>query len=104
MHARAATVQIHPGKMQEFIDLFTDSMAPVIETKRGFKGQLLMTDATSGKAVTFSFWDTGDDVLATEYLSEEVRAKLGGVFAGPPDYDHYEMSFQASSYKIYDDT
>jgi heme-degrading monooxygenase HmoA len=102
MHARAATVQIKPGKMQEFIDIFTDSMAPVIETKKGFHGQYLMTNATNGKAVTFSFWDTGDDVLAKEYLSEEVRAKLGGIFAAPPDYDHYEVSFEGSAYELYD--
>ena len=97
MHVRAATVQIQPGKMQEFINLFKDEMAPIIETKPGFQGQYLMTDADSGKALTFSFWDSDEDVLAMEYLPEDVRAKFGGVFAGSPDYDHFELNFETSA-------
>ncbi len=97
MHVRAVTVQIQPGKMQEFIDLFKDTMAPVIEAKKGFQGQYLMTDASRGKALTISFWESDEDVLATEYLPEQVRAKLGSVFAGSPNYDHYELCYETSA-------
>ena len=55
MYVRAATVQVQPEKMQELTDLFKDTMAPVIEAKKGLQGQYLMTDAGSGKALTFSF-------------------------------------------------
>ena len=97
MHVRTATVQVQPGKMQELIDLFQGEMAPVIKAKKGFQGQYLMTDASSGKALTMSFWESEEDVLETEYLPEKVRAKFGSVFAGPPNYDHYELSFESSA-------
>ena len=97
MHVRAATVQIQPGRMQEFIDLFKDTMAPAVKSKMGFQGQYLMTDASSGKALTFSFWDSDEDILATEYLSGQERAKFGSVFAGSPDYDHFELSFEGNA-------
>ncbi len=100
MYVRAATVQVQPEKMQELIDLFKDTMAPVIEAKKGFQGQYLMTDAGSGRALTFSFWETEEDVLATEYLPEQVRAKFGSVFAGHPDYDDYELSYGTSAWRV----
>lgn len=97
MHVRAATVHIQPGKMQELIDLYKDEMAPAVKAKKGFQGQYLMTDVSSGKALAISFWDSDEDVLDTEYLSEQVRAKFGSVFVGPPNYDHYELIFDRST-------
>ena len=78
------------------MDLFKDAMAPVIEAKNGFQGQYLMTDASSGKALYISLWESEEDVLATEYLPELVRAKFGSVLAGPPNYDHYQLSYETS--------
>ena len=100
MHVRAATLQIQPGKMQEFIDLFKETMAPVVKAQKGFQGQYLMTDASSDKALAISLWESKADMLATEsssgYIPEAV-AKFGSVFAGPPDYDHYELSVETSA-------
>ena len=96
MYVKAATVQVQPGKMQELIDLFKDEMVPAVKGKKGFQGQYLMTDASSGTALTISFWESDEDVLDTEYLSEQVRAKFGSVFVGPPNYNHYELSVETT--------
>ena len=100
MHARAATIQIQPGKMQEFIDLFKETMAPVVKAQKGFQGQYLMTDASSAKALAISLWETESAMLATEsssgYIPETV-AKFSSVLVGPPVFDHYELSAETSA-------
>ena len=100
MHVRAATLQIQPGKMQEFIDLFKETMAPVVKSQKGFQGQYLMTDASTNKSLAISLWESEEDMLATESSSgyiPEVVTKFSNVFAGPPDYDHYELSVETSA-------
>lgn len=99
MHARATTVQIQPGKMQEAIDLVNNSVIPAAKAQKGFQGFYLMTDASSGKGLAISVWETEADMMAVESSGnyQEQIAKFGGLFAGPPTTDHYELSVEASA-------
>ncbi len=98
MHVRAATVQIQSGKMQEFIKAY-DSLVPAQKAQKGYQGSYLMTDASSGKALAISVWETEADMLASEsdsgYLQESLT-KIGGLFEGSPEFDHYELSSENS--------
>ena len=99
MHVRAVTVQIQPGKTQEAIDLVKDSVLPAAKAQKGFQGFYLMTDASSGKGLAISVWDTEADMMAGEssgYYQEQI-AKFGSLFAGPPTTDHYELSVESSA-------
>ena len=99
MHARAATVQIQSGKMKEAIDIY-NTVVLAAKAQKGFQGAYLMTDASSGKALSITVWESEADMMAGEsssgYLQEQV-AKFGDLFAGPPDYDHYELSVDVSA-------
>ena len=57
MHVRAVTVQMQPGKMQEAIDLYRDSVVPAAKAQKGFQGAYLMTDASSGKGLSITGWE-----------------------------------------------
>ena len=99
MHVRTVNVQVQPGKTQEAIDLFNDSVLPAQKAQKGYQGSYLMTDASSGKALAISLWESEADMLEGEssgYYQEQV-AKFGSLFTGPPDLNHYEVSVYASA-------
>ena len=99
MHARATTVQIQSGKMQEAIGIYNQIILAAKAVK-GFQGAYLMTDASSGKVLSITVWETEADMLAGESSSghvPEAIAKLGSLIAGSPEIDHYEMSADVSA-------
>ena len=97
MHVRAVTVQIQPRKTQEAIDVYNASVVPAAKSQKGFQGAYLMTDASSGKGLSITVWESEADMEAGEssgYYQEQI-GKFGGIFAGPPSTDHYELSVEA---------
>ena len=99
MHARAVTIQIQPGKMPEGIDLY-NTVVSAAKGQKGFQGAYLMTDASSGKALSITVWESEADMLAGEsssgYYQEQI-AKFGSLTTGTPNLDHYELSVEASA-------
>ena len=96
MHARVVNVQVQPGKRDEAIGLYRDSVAPAAKQQRGFKSSLLLTDPSTGKGVSITLWETEADMTAGEgsgYFQEQL-AKFGAIFAAPPVMEHYEVSVQ----------
>jgi len=99
MHVRAATVQIQSGKMQEGIDIY-NSVLPTMKAQKGFQGAYLMTDASSGKVLSITVWESEADMMASESSGgyyQEALAKFGSVFAGSPNLEHYELSVESSA-------
>ena len=98
MYVRAGTGKIQSGKMQEAIDIANDSMVPAAKAQKGFQGIYFMTDTASSNFLALSIWETGADMLASESdgFSREQFAKIGALMAGPPEFDHYELSVEAS--------
>ena len=96
MHARVVTVQVQPGKIEETIRIYRDSVAPAAKQQKGFKGALLLTDPNTGKGISVTLWETEADLKAGEasgYYQEQI-AKFGAVFAAPPAREAYEVSLQ----------
>lgn len=100
MHVRAATITIQPSKMQEGIELFKNSVVPAQKAQKGYQGSYLMTDASSGKVLAISVWESEADMIAGEssggYYQEQI-AKFGSIFVGSPILDHYELSVESSA-------
>ena len=98
MYVRAGTGQIQSGKMRKAIDIANDSVVPAAKAQKGFRGIYFMTDAASGNFLALSVWATEADMLASESdaFSLEPFAKIGALMAGPPEFDHYELSVEAS--------
>ena len=94
MHARIVTVQVQLDKLDEAIGIFQNSVIPAAQQQPGFISLLLLTDRSTGKGMSVGLWESEADLKANEasgYFQEQL-AKLGGVFAGPPAREAYEVS------------
>jgi heme-degrading monooxygenase HmoA len=86
MFARVGTFQLQPGKMEEGIQIYRDSVIPAARQQQGFKGAFLLTDQNSNKAITITLWETKADMSAGEvsgYLREQLAKAISVLTAGP---------------------
>jgi len=99
MYVRAGTGPIQSGKIQEAIDIANHSVAYAAKAQEGFREIYFITNAASGNFLAFSVWQTQADMPASESdgFSREQFAKIGALMAGPPKFDHYELSVEASA-------
>ena len=94
MYARAVNVQFQSGKIQEASRIVKDSIVPVMQRQKGFKGQLLLTQRDTGKAISINLWESQDDLtlFETSPLYRQLMGRLAGVLAGSPAGERYEVS------------
>jgi len=97
MYAGVVVVQILPGKMDEAIRIYQDSVVPAAKEQKGYKAHYLLTDRNSNKGISIALWETEADMMATKtsghYLQQLARFK--DVFAAPPVREDYEVSVEA---------
>ena len=95
MFALVTTLQRQPGKLDEFLRFFQESIAPAATAQPGFGGITLMSDARLDKVVAFGLWDTEADLLASEQAYYQTKlGEIGRLLAGPPIRESYEVSVQ----------
>jgi heme-degrading monooxygenase HmoA len=95
-YARVLTGTNQLGKIDEGIQIVRDSILPVTRQQPGYKGYLSLTDRTTGKAISISFWETEVDLLASEtsgYLQEQL-GKVAHVLATQVVREVYEVAVQ----------
>jgi heme-degrading monooxygenase HmoA len=97
MYARAVTIQMQPGKLDEAVRVFQDSVVPAIKQQKGFKRISMLIDRNTCKTLTVSFWETEADRTASETSGHFAAqlAKFGSFFAAPPITERYEVSVEA---------
>ena len=94
MYAQISRVQIQPGKMDEAIGIFADSVLPLVRQQKGFKTVYLFVDRSTDKVVVTNIWETEADVAAlleSGFYQEQV-AKFASIFASPPERGVYEVA------------
>ena len=99
MNARVTPVQIVPGKLDEAVSLYRDSVVPAAKQQKGFRGLYLLTltDRNAGKGISITLWETEADMIAGEnsgYYQQQL-AKFKDVFSAPPVREAYEVSVLA---------
>jgi len=97
MNARATIVQIVPGKLDEAVGLYRDSVVPAAKQQKGCKGLYLLTDRNTGRGISITLWETEADMTAGEnsgYYQQQL-AKFKDVFSAPPVREAYEVSVLA---------
>ena len=94
MYARVATGQVLPGKMDEFIKIYTETQKPIMEQAQGIQSVRLLTDPSNNKAVAVSIWATDSDARAggMERSMEDLMKRFEGLMAGTPTFEYYEVS------------
>jgi heme-degrading monooxygenase HmoA len=94
MYARAVNIQFQPGKVDEASRIVKDSIVPAMKGQKGFKGQLLLVQRETGKAMSINLWETDADLTTFESspLYKQLLGKLGTLLAGPPTGERYEIT------------
>lgn len=94
MYARIGTVQILPGKVDELINIFHESILPVAKQQKGFKGGYLLTDRKTSKGISIALWETEADMNAgdtNDYLRQQI-AKIIPCIVPPPAMENFEVN------------
>ena len=97
MYARVTIIQLLPGKTDEGIAIFRDSVVPAAMQQKGYKGAYLLSDRKMGKGMSITFWETETDLTAGEssgFYQQQV-AKFKDLLGAPPVREAYEVSVQA---------
>jgi heme-degrading monooxygenase HmoA len=95
MFAQVITFQLQPGKLDEFIRIFQDAIAPVAAAQQGFGGITLLSDPSIGKVIAVGLWETEAEILAGEIGYDEGQsASVSSLLAEPPAREIYEVSVQ----------
>ncbi len=98
MHAGVNYIQVQPGKMDELISMFRDSVVPTAPQQQGNRGGFLLTDRNTDKAIALGLWETEADIptdKAGGWYQEQV-SKFAQLIAGPVVRDLYEVSVQVA--------
>ena len=92
MYSQVLKVSIKPGKMDEAIAIFKDSVAPAIHGWSGLQIGRLLIDRAGNKIMAVSFWDSQADEagLQSSVAYQEQVSKFAALFAGPPEVEVYE--------------
>jgi heme-degrading monooxygenase HmoA len=94
MYARVSAFQTQPGKLDEGVRLFEETLAPGIKGQQGFVSALLLTDRATNKATMVTLWETLDDLNASEALREQQLAmsQVAALLAGAPSREVFEVA------------
>jgi heme-degrading monooxygenase HmoA len=94
MHARTTTLQLDPGRIDDAVRQLEDEEIARFKEIDGFKGFTLLVDRGSGKVIGISFWESQEQMDASEESVRESRqraADTGGA-SGAPDIAQYEVA------------
>ncbi len=96
MYSQVLRVNIQPGRMDEAIAIFKDSVAPAIHGWSGLQLGRLLIDRAGNKIMAVSFWDSQADEASLQSSGpyQEQVAKFGALFAGPPEVEVYEEAVE----------
>lgn len=97
MHAGVVSVRFNPGKAEEAVRIYQDSVVPELRQMRGFEGGYVLTNAETGKGYIIGLWESREDAEGFESSGafREQAAKFEDILAEPPSREVYEVSVKA---------
>ena len=76
MHVRVTTIQLQPGKVDQAVRIYQESVVPARKTTgRVSERQTLLIDRAANKGVAITYWASEADLMASEasgYYQEQV--------------------------------
>ncbi len=93
MFARVLKSRVKVNKIAEATRTFREIVIPLCRKQRGFKGGYYLSDPKTGESVAMTFWESKDDMLATEasHFFQEQVARFIPFYAQPPIREAYEV-------------
>ena len=71
--------KIQPGKLDEAIRLFNDSIIPTVRDRKGNVSAWLSTNAASSEIVAVAFWASDEEMMAEEPPGDVTPISVGPV-------------------------
>jgi heme-degrading monooxygenase HmoA len=99
MNARLTIFRVQPGKTDEALKIFRESITPAAKIQKGFRKVYLFTKPNSDQVVWLTFWATEADLKTAEtngFFKEQI-GKTKDVTIGPPITDVYEIAVEDKS-------
>jgi heme-degrading monooxygenase HmoA len=72
MVARTGTLQLSPDRIDDAVATVRDRI-PTYREQSGYKGFTILADRSSGKIIGISYWETQDDLEASDELGRQAR-------------------------------
>ena len=94
MYARVTTTQVRPGKMDEAISVIRDSTYSAHRNRRGFKSAILLTNGTTGKALSITLWETEAGATVQAAVTDSGNTRL---LTRPSVQEIFEVSVRVVS-------
>jgi hypothetical protein len=82
-----------PERINETVREFEEGQLSALEQQPGFQGILVMVDRGEGKAAAMTFWETRENLIASDKLADQARdaAIATAQPAREPIVDRYEV-------------
>ncbi|HEX2102394.1 MAG TPA: antibiotic biosynthesis monooxygenase [Solirubrobacteraceae bacterium] len=93
MHARMTLIEGSGDRLDEVVGQVESDVLPLLRGQSGFKGFTVMGDRSSGRVVAVSYWNSEDDMRASEEAVRESRERAAEAVGatGGPRVEHYEV-------------
>jgi heme-degrading monooxygenase HmoA len=72
MVARTGTLQVSPDRVDAAVTTVRERI-PQYREQNGYKGFTVLADRSSGKVIGISYWETQDDLEASDELGRQAR-------------------------------
>ena len=96
MYAKVTSLQVKPGKIDDFIKIYNETQKSVNQQGQGFQSARLLTDTSTNRVVTVTIWATESDAKASVTPSttenENLRVRFEEVVEGPAIREYYVVS------------
>lgn len=92
--ARLTITQSNIESFNEMVKLFSESLVPAAKSQNGYLGILLLTNRTTGKAISIALWESEENAIAKSGYYQEQVAKFKDYFTAPPVREGYEVSIK----------
>ena len=94
MYARLSRFAgLPPERVEETLRQYEEQFLPAMEKMSGFQGVVVGVDRAAGKGAAITFWETEDDMKASDAAADEARE--AATATGQPDrvpiVDRYEV-------------
>jgi heme-degrading monooxygenase HmoA len=99
MYARMSRIAgLPPERIDEAREYFERQELPALEQQPGYHGVLVMVDRGDGRATAITFWETLDDLRASDRVADEARGatveRVGPDPSREPVIERYEVLIQ----------
>jgi heme-degrading monooxygenase HmoA len=94
MYARVTSFPgLAPERITATLKEFEEQQLPLLEQQAGFRGVWAGVDRNAGRAMAVTYWETLDDLRATDKLAAQVRAVAVATSRADrePIIDRYEV-------------